>query len=1618
MKKLLLIFLFFVISVCSVQAQTVVISEIYGAGGNAGAVFTNDFIELYNPTNASINLTGWSVQYASAAGTSWATIPLNTSIAAHGFYLVQGSGGANGAALPAADASGTINMSATTGKVALVSTLTALSGASPVSPTIVDLVGFGGATFYEGAVAPSPSSTTSIERKAKITSTTTTMTAGGIDEFLGNGYDSNNNAQDFVTGAPRPQNTASPAESAVTAPIPSISVNPTSLTFTAQLINTTSASQQYNLSAANLDGSDVTVTVSGPYTISKTSGGAFGSSLTFSSADFGNFPLSIYVQFKPIVTGAATGTITHAGGGVASGPTVSLTGTGIAEQLTASTASIDFGSQDINTNSASKPYILSGTNLSGDVNVTVPAPFSVSRDNTSFTNSITYGASEFSSPQTVYVRFSPASTGNASGVVSNTSVNVANIDIPLTGIGTSSAPAPKIVISELYGGGGNSGAVYKNDFIELYNPTTSAVDLTGWSVQYTSAAGTGNWTVTPLSGTIASKGYFLIQEAKGTGGTTDLPTPDITGTIAMAGTAGKVILSNSTVVLSGANPTGNSIVDKVGFGPTATGFEGTAPTAVLTNTTSAERKANAASTAASMAFGGADELLGNGYDTDDNASDFVISQPNPQNSSLAEPPAPSNNPVLTASSTNLTFVQAVNTTSLSQKYTLSAANLAGPVSLSTTAPFSISKDNANFSTTAEFTAAELATTQTVYIHFSPTVAGTNTGTISHTSANASQLILNLVGTGIDPNQTKFAFENCSTSGSSALSDGFYQYSVTGAQKWGCITTFGHDANDASGSGSAGNALQINGYSGGNVQNEDWLISPPLLISSFTYPILSYWTRSAFNGDKLQLKVSTNYSGSGDPKNATWTDVNGKFPEPASDIWTKTDNIDLSAFKSSPVYVAFVYNSSTTSASRWTVDDFSVRNSSTPAAVEIITSTGSVNFAYQAPETSSAALPINFSASNLTADVTVSAPQYFGISKTIDGVYGNSLSYPAAEINNTSQSFYAKFNPVAADKNYTGSLTFSTSGTANKSISFYGNTFNVDNSLEVVNWNIEWFGSPAQDPSNDQLQATNVSTVVNSLKADIYGFAEVVDTTLFKTKVMPAGYQVVFSDFGSYADDKNDPDYALSQKLAFMYKPEIIKPLEVFGILRNTYYPSNLSNSTDGSPFKNWSSGRFPFVMKAQVTLNGKQDTVYFIEIHAKANTGTTAEQIDSYNRRKGGARQLKDWLDANLAGKKVLIIGDFNDVLDPDKTIAPLPAGTGTSYSDFTNDTAKYVPLTLPLSLAGKQSTAGFKTVIDNAIASKSLNVNYIPGSAEVLDNVKNLVASYSTTTTDHYPIKTRYILSNSAPTINRVADQSVCYSSNPQTIELSGISAGNDANQAVSLSVTASNNAAFDVLTVQPVSSGKSVLTYHFKNNSSATSLITVTVRDNGGTDFGGIDTKTISLKLTEVPLAQVNIVADATTVSKGGIVKLSVQQQAGQTYQWTGADIQSGQGTNQLVIRPKETGTYKITATNSLGCTVEASISITVVKDHKFDITNVLTPNGDGRNDFFVIKNIDYYPENTVKIFDRAGRLLYSQKGYNNTWDGTYNGSPLAEGTYYYIIDMGANVGIFRGYINIIRD
>lgn len=154
-------------------------------------------MELFNAGSTPVDLSAWSVQYTAATGTTWQVTPLAGTLQPGRYLLVQQAPGAGGTTpLPTPEVVGSVAMAAGAGKVALVRTSTALSGACPVGGDLVDLVGYGAADCREGAAtAPAPSATQSIARAG----------AGCTD--------SNDNGADFALAAPTPRNGATSAAS-------------------------------------------------------------------------------------------------------------------------------------------------------------------------------------------------------------------------------------------------------------------------------------------------------------------------------------------------------------------------------------------------------------------------------------------------------------------------------------------------------------------------------------------------------------------------------------------------------------------------------------------------------------------------------------------------------------------------------------------------------------------------------------------------------------------------------------------------------------------------------------------------------------------------------------------------------------------------------------------------------------------------------------------------------------------------------------------------------------------------------------------------------------------------------------------------------------------------------------------------------------------------------------------------------------------------------------------------------------------------------------------------------------------------------------------------------------
>jgi hypothetical protein len=271
-------------------------------------------------------------------------------------------------------------------------------------------------------------------------------------------------------------------------------------------------------------------------------------------------------------------------------------------------------------------------------------------------------------------------------------------------------------------------------------------------------------------------------------------------------------------------------------------------------------------------------------------------------------------------------------------------------------------------------------------------------------------------------------------------------------------------------------------------------------------------------------------------------------------------------------------------------------------------------------------------------------------------------------------------------------------------------------LDIGNWNVEWFGDAENGPANEALQAQNVRSVMNALDVDVWGLVEVVSAAQFQQLV--AGLTGFAGALATDAAVRNGALYYgdynnAEQKVALVWKTSVASLVDAKVILaeRNLDF-----------------AGRPPVEFTLRVTLNGVTENAVFIVLHAKA--GATS---DDWNKRDPASAALKAYLDATYPTQKVWVIGDWND--DVDTSIAP---GKASPYANFVLDAARYAFPTRALSLAGVSSTTGFGDFIDHQLATNEA-LALLAGNATQAFRADGYIANYATTTSDHYPVLSRW---------------------------------------------------------------------------------------------------------------------------------------------------------------------------------------------------------------------------------------------------------------------------------------
>ena len=181
---------------------------------------------------------------------------------------------------------------------------------------------------------------------------------------------------------------------------------------------------------------------------------------------------------------------------------------------------------------------------------------------------------------------------------------------------------------------------------------------------------------------------------------------------------------------------------------------------------------------------------------------------------------------------------------------------------------------------------------------------------------------------------------------------------------------------------------------------------------------------------------------------------------------------------------------------------------------------------------------------------------------------------------------------------------------------------------------------------------------------------------------------------------------------------------------------------------------------------------------------------------------------------------------------------------------------------------------------------------------------------------------------------------------------------------------------------------------------------------DHGCINWDSIMVVVNELPVIIVS--PEDTTISLGKTVELHAS--GASTYVWTPVDYLDNSFIANPVSLPLKTTVYTVLGEDMNGCKNTQSMKLNVDRDYLLDMTNLLTPNGDGANEVWDI-GASFYTDNEVVIYNRWGAEIFRQKAYHDDWNGTFEGKEVPEGAYYYIIKFDGSDKVYSGSVTVLR-
>ncbi|HET8860080.1 endonuclease/exonuclease/phosphatase family protein [Marivirga sp.] len=559
------------------------------------------------------------------------------------------------------------------------------------------------------------------------------------------------------------------------------------------------------------------------------------------------------------------------------------------------------------------------------------------------------------------------------------------------------------------------------------------------------------------------------------------------------------------------------------------------------------------------------------------------------------------------------------------------------------------------------------------------------------------------------------------------------------------------------------SARMNGYTSAPQDNRTWLISPAIQINPLSadeFLIMNFESRSFFANGTPVLKVfaSTNYDRSANPTDPafTWTELPASFPLETG-IWQNTREINLTSFSDAEnISFAIVYESAseTDGAAEWMVDNFEVNVTANAPEPIITTNNWSLEdyyFGVLAPGASSNARLMTLTAANLLSPLTLTADP--GIEISLGENFSSQLTLSQADFPESGNLNIQTRMTASEDETVlaqAGSITLSTEGTNDTTFGYFNHaTVGKDATFDVVTWNIEWFGDPTNaTTSNTDLQRRRVRQLIEELDADVYAFQEITSIPVWNLLVAELeNYEGILSPAVSGSD------FESAQKLAFLFKKSTVDTLQT-KVLLNNINEDALTNFPVTNKSLFWASGRYPFSMDITATIGGIERDLTIVNIHGRSNGGGESADVPRYQLRRYDVEVLYDSLQEYYANKSVIVMGDYND--DILRTVAPtseptVPDNGESSYIKFTTDSDNYLGVSMPLSEAGLRSFVTRENVIDHVIINRNLFDDHILGAERVVIPYSS-IPDFNTTTSDHFPVEARFLLSGE-PVLSNLAE-------------------------------------------------------------------------------------------------------------------------------------------------------------------------------------------------------------------------------------------------------------------------